>query len=64
MYKGPPPLPSPEVDGALARRQHLVKEGAEGAEPQEEPTIALEQVNPVAEPHMTPPTKVRQHIEV
>ncbi len=30
---------------ALARRQHLVKEGAEGAEPQEEPTIALEQVN-------------------
>jgi potassium efflux system protein len=30
---------------ALAGRQHLVKEGAEGAEPQEEPTIALEQVN-------------------
>ena len=30
---------------ALARRQNLVKEGAEGAEPQEEPTIALEQVN-------------------
>ncbi len=30
---------------ALSRRQHLVKEGAEGAEPQEEPTIALEQVN-------------------
>ncbi|MGU3413237.1 mechanosensitive channel MscK [Enterobacteriaceae bacterium C34A] len=30
---------------ALARRQHLVKEGAEGAEPQEEPTIALEEVN-------------------
>ena len=30
---------------ALARRQHLVKEGAEGAEPQEEPTIALEDVN-------------------
>lgn len=30
---------------ALARRQHMVKEGAEGAEPQEEPTIALEQVN-------------------
>lgn len=30
---------------ALARRQHLVKEGAEGAEPQEEPTMALEQVN-------------------
>ncbi|VFS94143.1 Potassium efflux system KefA precursor [Raoultella planticola] len=25
--------------------QHMVKEGAEGAEPQEEPTIALEQVN-------------------
>ncbi len=30
---------------ALARRQNLVKEGAEGAEPPEEPTIALEQVN-------------------
>ncbi|MBG0668360.1 mechanosensitive channel MscK [Enterobacter roggenkampii] len=30
---------------AIARRQHQVKEGAEGAEPQEEPTIALEQVN-------------------
>ena len=30
---------------ALARRQNLVKEGAEGAEPLEEPTIALEQVN-------------------
>jgi len=30
---------------ALARRQNMVKEGAEGAEPQEEPTIALEQVN-------------------
>ena len=30
---------------ALARRQNSVKEGAEGAEPQEEPTIALEQVN-------------------
>lgn len=30
---------------ALARRQNLVKEGAEGAEPQEEPSIALEQVN-------------------
>jgi potassium efflux system protein len=30
---------------ALARRQHLVKEGAEGAEPLEEPTIALEDVN-------------------
>lgn len=30
---------------AVARRQHQVKEGAEGAEPQEEPTIALEQVN-------------------
>lgn len=30
---------------ALARRENLVKEGAEGAEPQEEPTIALEQVN-------------------
>jgi len=30
---------------ALARRQHIVKEGAEGAEPQEEPTMALEQVN-------------------
>ncbi|XTZ37417.1 mechanosensitive channel MscK [Salmonella enterica] len=30
---------------ALARRQNIVKEGAEGAEPQEEPTIALEQVN-------------------
>ncbi|EHN3968048.1 mechanosensitive channel MscK [Salmonella enterica subsp. enterica serovar Kentucky] len=30
---------------ALARRQNLVKEGAEGAEPQEEPTIALEQIN-------------------
>jgi potassium-dependent mechanosensitive channel len=30
---------------ALARRQHMVKEGAEGAEPQEEPTIALEDVN-------------------
>ena len=26
---------------ALARRQNLVKEGAEGAEPAEEPTIAL-----------------------
>lgn len=25
---------------AIARRQHQVKEGAEGAEPQEEPTIA------------------------
>ncbi|VUC89070.1 integral membrane protein AefA [Salmonella sp. NCTC 11881] len=31
---------------ALARRQNLVKEGAEGAEPQEEPTIALEQIKP------------------
>lgn len=30
---------------ALARRQNLVKEGAEGAEPQEEPTMALEQIN-------------------
>ncbi|MTH44758.1 mechanosensitive channel MscK [Escherichia alba] len=30
---------------ALARRQNMVKEGAEGAEPQEEPGIALEQVN-------------------
>ncbi|MCS2157944.1 mechanosensitive channel MscK [Scandinavium sp. H11S7] len=30
---------------ALARRQHIVKEGAEGAEPLEEPTIALEDVN-------------------
>jgi potassium efflux system protein len=30
---------------ALARRQNMVKEGAEGAEPLEEPTIALEQVN-------------------
>ena len=30
---------------ALARRQNLIKEGAEGAEPQEEPGIALEQVN-------------------
>ncbi|WP_414849153.1 mechanosensitive channel MscK [Kosakonia quasisacchari] len=30
---------------ALARRQNMVKEGAEGAEPQEEPSIALEQVN-------------------
>ncbi|QKN83009.1 mechanosensitive channel MscK [Scandinavium goeteborgense] len=30
---------------ALARRQHVVKEGAEGAEPLEEPTIALEDVN-------------------
>ena len=30
---------------AVARRQNLVKEGAEGAEPQEEPTIALEQIN-------------------
>ncbi|WP_342321813.1 mechanosensitive channel MscK [Kosakonia sp. BYX6] len=30
---------------ALARRQNMVKEGAEGAEPPEEPTIALEQVN-------------------
>ncbi|MGY5958121.1 mechanosensitive channel MscK [Kosakonia sp. BK9b] len=30
---------------ALARRQNMVKEGAEGAEPVEEPTIALEQVN-------------------
>jgi len=30
---------------ALARRQHLVKEGAEGVEPQEEPSIALEEVN-------------------
>ncbi len=30
---------------AVARRQNIVKEGAEGAEPQEEPTIALEQVN-------------------
>ncbi|SCC53495.1 mechanosensitive channel MscK [Kosakonia oryziphila] len=30
---------------ALARRQNMVKEGAEGVEPQEEPTIALEQVN-------------------
>ncbi|MEW5559035.1 mechanosensitive channel MscK [Enterobacter asburiae] len=30
---------------ALARRQHLVKEGAEGAEPTEEPAIALEDVN-------------------
>ncbi len=45
-------LRGPERGGAayrlappLARRQHLVKEGAEGAEPQEEPTIALEQVN-------------------
>lgn len=30
---------------ALARRQHQVKEGAEGGEPQEEPTIALEEVS-------------------
>ncbi|CBG87300.1 mechanosensitive channel MscK [Citrobacter rodentium] len=30
---------------AQARRQNLVKEGAEGLEPQEEPAIALEQVN-------------------
>ncbi len=30
---------------AVARRQNMVKEGAEGAEPQEEPTIALEQIN-------------------
>lgn len=30
---------------ALARRQNLVKEGAEGAEPQEDPAIALEQIN-------------------
>ncbi|MGG9032653.1 hypothetical protein, partial [Escherichia coli] len=30
---------------ALARRQDPVKEGAGGAEPPEEPTIALEQVN-------------------
>ena len=30
---------------ALARRQNMVKEGAEGAEPQEEPTMALEQIN-------------------
>ena len=30
---------------AVARRQNLVKEGAEGAEPQEEPAIALEQIN-------------------
>lgn len=30
---------------ALARRQHLVKEGAEGAEPLEEPAIGLDEVN-------------------
>ena len=30
---------------AVARRQNMVKEGAEGAEPQEEPAIALEQIN-------------------
>ncbi|HEY1843455.1 MAG TPA: mechanosensitive channel MscK [Buttiauxella sp.] len=30
---------------ALARRQHLVKEGAEGAEPVEEPPLALDQIN-------------------
>ncbi|MEL4015551.1 mechanosensitive channel MscK [Dryocola clanedunensis] len=30
---------------ALARRQNLVKEGAEGAEPVEEPPLALDQIN-------------------
>lgn len=30
---------------ALARRQHLVKEGAEGAEPVEKPPLALDQIN-------------------
>ena len=30
---------------ALARRQHIVKEGAEGAEPVEEPAIGLDEVN-------------------
>ncbi|WP_077264616.1 mechanosensitive channel MscK [Klebsiella sp. RIT-PI-d] len=30
---------------ALARRQHMTKEGAEGAEPQEAPAMALEQVS-------------------
>ncbi|MGA0525759.1 hypothetical protein ACO2WH_28810, partial [Escherichia coli] len=30
---------------ALALRHNLVKEGAEGAEPPEEPSIALEQFN-------------------
>jgi len=30
---------------AVARRQHLVKEGAEGAEPVEEPPLALDQIN-------------------
>jgi potassium-dependent mechanosensitive channel len=30
---------------ALARRQHIIKEGAEGAEPQDAPAMALEQVS-------------------